>query len=247
MGFIFNIIYLITAFFSRIKEIIFNLLGVGDDLKSADFKKLIKDDFSPLMHKHGFSGSGFHYYLQTKEHYIYTLIIQPNRYGGSCRIEVGVHLDFLPDTIGKYPPARELEPCDCYIRWQLGPNFSFSGWWKYGNSAIKAKKSIRQMMQTVKEDILPFFKFFSGFPQPLLTIKPQDLEHNLSNLKKIYDCWPSDVVLALLLAEFHLYLKNLEQAKAFAKWGLDHVYYPPGPGSGLIKDFEAILRKKDCA
>jgi len=66
-------------------------------VKAADFKKLMKDYFAPIMRKHGFIGSGFNYRKIAENHYIYTVQIQADKYGEGCWIELGVTVDFLPN------------------------------------------------------------------------------------------------------------------------------------------------------
>uniref|UniRef100_UPI00403F51A1 DUF4304 domain-containing protein n=1 Tax=Paenibacillus sp. FSL K6-1318 TaxID=2975291 RepID=UPI00403F51A1 len=51
--------------------------------------------FAPKLHDVGFMGTDHHFVKTTNNHFIYTLVIQADKFDGSCVMEMGVHLDFL--------------------------------------------------------------------------------------------------------------------------------------------------------
>lgn len=64
-------------------------------MDTKKFRELLKVYFKPRMNELGFNGSNHHFVKKTDSHFIYTFVIQANKYGGSCIMEMGVTLDFL--------------------------------------------------------------------------------------------------------------------------------------------------------
>jgi hypothetical protein len=64
-------------------------------METKDFRKLLKQYFKPRINDLSFKGSDHHFINQTREPFIYALVIQANKYGGSCIMEMGVNIDFF--------------------------------------------------------------------------------------------------------------------------------------------------------
>ncbi len=64
-------------------------------------------------------GTDHHFVKTTDNHFIYTLVIQTDKSGGSCVMEMGVHLDFLPNSIGEFKSLNEITTYDCEFRKRL--------------------------------------------------------------------------------------------------------------------------------
>ncbi|WP_397387014.1 DUF4304 domain-containing protein [Paenibacillus sp. ClWae2A] len=79
-------------------------------MNTKDFRKLIRVYFAPKLHEVGFMGTDHHFVKTTDNHFIYTLVIQADKSGGSCVMEMGVHLDFLPNSIGNLSLQMKSRP-----------------------------------------------------------------------------------------------------------------------------------------
>lgn len=70
-------------------------------MDTKGFRKLIATHFKTKLNELGFMGNDHHFVKYTEKHFIYTLVIQSSKHGGSCIMEMGTHLDFLVNTPGK--------------------------------------------------------------------------------------------------------------------------------------------------
>lgn len=57
-------------------------------MNTKDFRKLIRVYFAPKLNEVGFIGTD-HHFVNTDNHFIYTLVIQADKSGGSCVMEMG--------------------------------------------------------------------------------------------------------------------------------------------------------------
>lgn len=88
-------------------------------MKTSEFRKLIKKHLAPVLHELGFSGTDHHFVKANKNHVINTIVIQADKYGGSCVVELGVHFDFLPNPVGEFIPVSKLTVYDCEFRTRI--------------------------------------------------------------------------------------------------------------------------------
>ena len=164
-------------------------------IDSARFKVLLKDGFVPVLRQYGFQGSGFSFRRIMPDHFIHALSLQGNRYGGSCCVELGIHVDFLSNIIGKIIKPQKTTPYDCIIRRRL----SLDGddyWWGYGESDQDAIKNITDLEEVFIQVGLPFFEEFRDFPGPLGTLTIEDIERG-----NLWGTFLGPLGLALMIAE----------------------------------------------
>ncbi|WP_169089661.1 DUF4304 domain-containing protein [Paenibacillus sp. PL91] len=88
-------------------------------MQTSKFRKLIKKHLAPALKEHGFIGTDHHFVKDNNNHVINAIVIQADKYGGSCVVELGVHLDFLPNTIRESIPISKLTVYDCEFRKRL--------------------------------------------------------------------------------------------------------------------------------
>lgn len=205
-------------------------------MNAAEFKKLMKVYFAPILRKYGFIGSGFNYKKITDNHYIYAVQIQSNKYGEGCWIELGVTTDFLPNTVGFTIDSKKITPLDCEFRKRLDPGINDS-MWLFGETEEEAKQATVHMANEFERNGLSYFGQFIDFPKPLSQITIEDIVNESPALKSLEP--PLDLRLAMTIARVHTFLGNKREAIKFCEWGLKNI----GPGiigTGLISIFEKI-------
>lgn len=215
-------------------------------MKTKDFRKLIKEHFKPRLINLGFKGNDHYFVKHTNEHYIYTLVIQANKYGDSCLMEVGVHLDFLPNTINEYLVPENITTYDSEFRKRILKktgwlnkllNQKNEDWFMYGNDEEEAIKTLDEMYKLFQEEGLKYFNQFRNFPEPLISISLGELKERSKHLEMLGA--PLDLRLALVIARIHKFLGDLEKADEYARWGLANIKN----ATGLIKDFEGVFQR----
>ena len=60
-----------------------------------EFYSYLKNEFGPQHREIGFKGSGSHF-RRVNDEVIHCINIQGNKHGGSCAVNLGLHLTFLP-------------------------------------------------------------------------------------------------------------------------------------------------------
>ncbi|MDQ0193383.1 DUF4304 domain-containing protein [Paenibacillus wynnii] len=210
-------------------------------MDTKEFRSLIKTELKPVLNELGFIGTNHHFIKRTNDHYIFTLVIQANKYGGSCIMELGVHLDFLLDE-----KNSNITVYDCEFRQRIQPKKSFISklfknnaeiWHEYGEDEEQAKQSIASMKSLFVSQGMDYFNQFKNFPNPLLTIDIEEIKKRSKRLEQLGA--PLDLRLVLLISKTHLYLGNKKDAKKYADWGLKNI----GRATLLIKEFEGVLQE----
>ena len=187
-------------------------------------------------------GTDHHFVKTTDNHFIYTLVIQADKSGGSCVMEMGVHLDFLPNSIGEFKSSNEITTYDCEFRKRLNKKANWlkrfftverERWFQYGETEDDAIVTINEMKKLFLNQGMSYFSQFND-PRMITSISLAEI---IARSKKIEDFGaPLDLRLVLLIARTHKFLGNDRDAKVYAQWGLNNI----GEAKGLIKDFKTI-------
>lgn len=187
-------------------------------------------------------GTDHHFVKTTDNHFIYTLVIQADKSGGSCVMEMGVHLDFLPNSIGEFKSSNEITTYDCEFRKRLNKKANWlkrfftverERWFQYGETEYDAIVTINEMKKLFLNQGMSYFSQFND-PRMITSISLAEI---IARSKKIEDFGaPLDLRLVLLIARTHKFLGNDRDAKVYAQWGLNNI----GEAKGLIKDFKTI-------
>ncbi len=218
------------------KEVV--ILSMIDTKK---FKQLLKETFTRELRKHGFQGTAGRYRTKPNNHLIYTVNIQGDKYGGCCCVELGVYIDFIPNTLGVHVPLNKVSPYDCEFRWRLSDLKNEDLWWSYGETESEALENIGHMTEIFLEYGLQYFEEFSNFPECLTNISIKDIEQWNKNVKRLGNKYTRER-LALVLSKIHLHMNNNEQAISFATWAINRIG-KKHVGRGLISEFNEIINK----
>ncbi|OBZ12802.1 DUF4304 domain-containing protein [Bacillus sp. FJAT-26390] len=213
------------------------------DLKK--FKRLLKETFEQELIKYGFNGTGGKYRTKPNNHFIYTVNIQADKYGGSCCVELGVYIDFIPNPSGVHVPLNKVSSYDCDFRWRLSDLEDEDLWWSYGETEIEALENIGHMTEIFVEYGLRYFEYFINFPESLTSTSIEDIEQSNKNVKRWGEL-PTDIRLALVISRVHLYVNNSEQAIYFAIWAINQIGNKLA-GSALIPVFNEIINEATAA
>ncbi|WP_336773878.1 DUF4304 domain-containing protein [Paenibacillus sp. MMO-58] len=218
-------------------------------MKTSEFRKLIKKYLAPELNKIGFIGTDHHFVKDNGSHVINAIVIQADKYGGSCVVELGVHFDFLPNTIREFIPVSKITVYDCEFRTRLINKLNWfqsnvlrqkksEVWFRYDHTEDESRA--RALIQEMKDMILGqglsyFSQFNEDFPRAITSIKLNELSQRTKKLDS-YGA-PLNLRLALLIARTHIFLENKAEAANFAHWGLTNI----GKTTGLIQDFTEIM------
>lgn len=190
-------------------------------MKEVFFQHL-KDQFFPKLREHGFKGSGQNFRRLSGE-VIHTINIQANKYGGSCCVNLGLHLSFLPYnwSENELPDAKKIKEIDCEFRGRLSEKGIGDQWWKYDGGLFgSAKSSSTQLMNTywhVGEPLLQKYQKAEDFVTlySLEQLKEKDYLPVFGGITRQRA--------ALVMARILSHLDKKKEAREFARIGLDHL------------------------
>lgn len=131
------------------------------NIKGPEFKKHIAQHLAPQLRELGFQGSGFNY-KKTSGNYIHTIQFFGNKYGGEGWVEVGVHLDFLPDSIHEPADLKTIKTIDCIYRHSLHLE-NGNQMVDYGMNEEEAEESIGLIYDMILQQGMPYFDLFQNF------------------------------------------------------------------------------------
>lgn len=204
------------------------------DRKKAFFE-ILKHELAPGLREIGFKGSGQNF-RRTDDEVINVVNIQVNKYGGSCAVNLGLHLSFLPlSWNARLPDPRTIKEPDCEFRMRLAPRYRLDYWWKYDGLLGTPEKKARHLIETYFKHGEPRFVEYNTVEQIAAMFTIDDFGNR--------DCLAvfGDVTLqrgALAMARIHNHLGNRSRAAEFATYGLEHV----GKAVALRAQYEEILR-----
>ncbi len=180
---------------------------------TSKFKTFLTKYYSHEIRKLGFKGTGLNYNKQSG-HYIYSIQIFSDKWGGQCWVEVGVHLDFIPDSshMKIIMPSR-VKTIDSMIRKTIEEN-NKQKLYLYGRNEEEAKLSIQEMLSDIKTTGFSYIEEFKDFPRPFSDLTTDDLKNDTYS-------WLEDIsVNCLNLARINCYLENKKKTEEFCKCGL---------------------------
>ena len=114
------------------------------------FRERLKIKLAPLLRGHGFSGSGVNFRRHVGD-VIQVLNIQGSRYGGSCCVNLAVHLTFLPTVLGDAPDPKKITESLCEFRKRLAPDGAPAGR-RFGPRALPRGKWHEPYLQLALPD-----------------------------------------------------------------------------------------------
>jgi hypothetical protein len=198
------------------------------------FMDALRQRFYPRLRAEGFKGSGQNL-RRVVGPVIQVINIQGSRHGGSCCVNLGIHLQFLPTVLGALPEAKTMDEPSCEFRRRLGRENESDHWWEYGSSEAEAQASAADLISLYFDRGAPFFARWADFPGPFEDVTVEQIARGDVNGLPGHK---TQVRAALAMARIHEYLGNADLARSFALLGIAN----PRPGR-LKPDFEKVLSR----
>src|SRR5690349_16195238 len=144
----------------------------------AVFFDVLKSEFAPKLRELGFTGSGQHF-RRVRGEIINAINIQGNKYGGSCAVNLGLHLTFLPlNWRNVLPDPRKIKEIECEFRTRLSRDMKSGYWWKYGRALASSTKSARDLIATYLESGEPHFRRYDSIEKIASMISMDDVNQD---------------------------------------------------------------------
>lgn len=202
------------------------------------FEAVLGAEFAPRLRAAGFKGSGRDFRRVTGD-VIHAINLQRSRWGGSCILNLGIHLAFLPLASQAPLEPRRMREVDCEFRTRLASPLHADGWWAYGSDPAAAAASARSLGQTYFDRGEAHFQRFSH-PGPILAalelmvFAPDRPDPQLAGHL-------TGVRAALAGARIHRHNGNVAGARRFAETGLQRIGEGPfAAGTALRDELQAL-------
>ncbi|HSB65773.1 MAG TPA: DUF4304 domain-containing protein [Anaerolineales bacterium] len=202
----------------------------------------------PFLSRVGFEGDGERF-QRTIGDVIHVIGLQKNKYGGSCCVNLGIHLSFLPLSAGNFPqPGVPVRAESCEFQWRLKPAGYTDYWWAYepgvaGHLPLSILQEenrdlaerARHLATTYETTGEPAFQHLISLNQIAALIKLEDLDNEWPIVPE-YAFTPGRA--ALTMARIHKHLGDYELARQFALAGLQRI----GKAKALLEELEKLSR-----
>lgn len=200
---------------------------------TPEFRSQLKLKLAPLLRAAGFTGSGSTF-RRSGDGMIQVLNVQGSQWGGSCCVNLGVHLSFMPTVIGQPADPKKITEPLCEFRRRLAPAGQSDCWWKYGSDEREAARSADELVDLVQRVALPHFERFRAFPGSFEGITPQALA---ADDLSAFPGRSSVARAGLVMARIAAHLGQPERSREFAEIGLAAVKVR---GGGLVHELEKL-------
>jgi hypothetical protein len=211
-------------------------------ISTATFKKQIAKTLSENLRKLGFKGAGFDYIMDS-ENFIFTIGIQPNRYGSDCFAELGIQPKNITTNDFENLDFTKLKYYNCELRTRIEPDENNSNSWKYFDNEDENITVAKDLIRHIEKHVISIINQFKLKEDVFSEIEITDLEdfyklipNKLFGMKLM----TTDIRFAWILTK-HYENKNLIRAKEFAKFGITNIK----ENSTFIgkTDFDKVINK----
>lgn len=184
----------------------------------AHFHAVLKAEFGPKLREIGFKGSGQNYRRLTED-VIHAINIQGNRWGGSCTVNLGIHVTFLPDTLNEVRDPATYNVINCEFNRRIADDSTSDGWWSYGDTIAAAESSARSLIRTFLVQGEPYFQHYSTVSAilPALICKANRTPEPSPALGGI---GPTPIRAALAAARIHRFRGEIAESRRLAQMAL---------------------------
>ncbi len=188
--------------------------------EKKEFFIALKEGFAPKLREIGFKGSGQNF-RRVRNKVINTINIQGNRYGGSCAVNLGLHLAFLPlSWVDQLPDLKKIKVTDCEFTMRLAPGNKEDYWWDFATLFKSPTKKAQHLINTYFRYGEPKFQKFDSVEKIASMLSLDDIKN-----QDYLELFAGITVQrgALAIARIHKHLGNLSQSKDFAEAGLNTI------------------------
>jgi hypothetical protein len=206
---------------------------------NPDFRAQLKERLNPLLRGVGFFGSGTTF-RRLSDDVIRLVHVQGSRYGGSCCVNLAMHLTFLPTVLGDPTDPKKITEPLCEFRKRLAPDGRSDHWWDYGATEQEAAASVESLVDLFRRVALPHFERFRTFPGPFAGITPQVI---ISGDFRLLPGNMTAARAALVMARISAHLGQQGQAREFAEVGLASLGPTATMGASVARDLATIAKE----
>lgn len=181
----------------------------------TSYLKRLAAEFYPSLRREGFRGSGSTLRRQIGP-IVHVVNFQGSSSGGRRYVNLGAHLDFLPDPTGATVNPKTILEYHCEFRSRVEPPAGLLGW-PYGATEAGMAVSIQSLRDAFQDQGVAFFTSLGTYPDSFLTVTPDDFRDESRRGIAAYCGTP------LPFARIALQRGDRAQARAFAEVGLETV------------------------
>jgi hypothetical protein len=189
-----------------------------------EFISLLQNRLWPVLKAQGFTRRGFVYH-RFRGVVTNALRLEASNVTRNIRVNLGVHLAFLPTLEHDLRTPKYVEPAVCAFQQKLGMDDRQTNPkdWSFGADAAETKQAVADVIRTYETTGTAFFDRWSRFPQDFLPIGADGIDAAYMLPFR----YPSTVFeRATVLAHLHAHLGDVERADAFARRGLEDAPAP---------------------
>jgi hypothetical protein len=188
------------------------------------FRKRFAEVIAPVLRRDEFRGSRKDFRRQLGK-VLQGVQLQASRGRDQCYVNLGLHLAFLPNIVGKPVDARRfyISELEFRTRLPLPEEYQPLFGWPYGRSESEADASLRAMLASYELHGRQWLSRFRRFPDDWLQLTP---DHLRDRRWSSFDLGTTRVRVALTWMRIHEHLGDLGVAREFARIGLAES--PPG-------------------
>ncbi len=179
-----------------------------------EFNERIKISLSPKLRKLGFKGSNGNY-RRIENGTLNCIVVQKSQYGEKFTVEIGVHFDFMPNSLNVYKPNNKFTVYDCEFRKRLSSKLP-DLWWEYGENLNEADKTLEEVFMLICQEGEQYFDQFREFPKIFDEI---DLS-SFNNIKEQLGV-STETRFALVLARIFTHIRDFDKADKYLDFGIE--------------------------
>ena len=197
------------------------------------FFGLLRQEWLPFLKDVGFKRNGVRFQRVIGDVY-HVIGLQKNKYGGSCCVNLGLHLSFLPLPSGNFPQPDEITRVEsCEFQWRLAPPGYTDYWWAYeqgvsahlplaflkeeNRSPLERARHLANTYMAVGE---PAFQRLASLSQIANLIHLVDLDNPI---RVVPEYAFTSGRAGLTMARIHKHLGDHDLARRFARAGLERI------------------------
>lgn len=144
-----------------------------NQITGEDFIQIQKERLTPYLKSLGFKGSKNNFYKHNSP-WIHVIQIFKDHYGGSCALNVGVHLDYIENQLGNLIVPSKFRLEDAMIDKNIEMD-NGNGWYYYGLTHEEGCETIDIMIDAFERKGIPFLEKYESYPHPFSDITFDDI------------------------------------------------------------------------
>lgn len=214
-----------------------SVLSFGNNVTTSQPKleTSIRAYLQPSLKEDGFSGCG-RTFRRVQSRLVQVVNIQGSRHGGQFAINLGIQPVDIPDILGREPDQKKITEPDCEFRKRLSES-GVDQWWTHDSTPAGMDAAVQDAAAVYIRCGRPLLNLLGGADSPIFSITPKDMPTFRDILRGFGS---TDSRIALALARLRKAGGRMDEARAFAAYGLDHV----GKAASLRAHLEEICHEK---